>query len=399
MSFPQAVVLLALVFLFATSASAAGAKGPLVKASFESDPRKAGWRTGADRGEFKGAWAKADADSAGRFLRAETGHWQSPAVPVTPLDYYRLRFRSRGVCEGYWAAEFFDADGNQLAADHYDSLRGSNRWRANEYCLRANIDAASLRVRFIARRGPVAVDDVTIEPVARPAVAAWADKLYALLPPVRTKPPASRGALLAKTLARLGKGPSLRVVLLGDSIANDTSHSGLDVLLERAYPSCRVELVNSVRGGTGCAYYRRENRVERYVLRHRPDLLILAGISNGYDVESLRAVIRQVRAKSDCEILVLTGCIHPRVQGEIHFAEGAGMSREEACRVILKFPERIAAMAVAEKVELYDIRAAWDDYIAKSPMPHAWFMRDAVHANTRGKHVVGRILLRYFQPK
>ena len=59
MSFPHAVVLLALICVFAAAASAASAKGPLLKADFETTPRKAGWQTGADRGEFRGAWAKA----------------------------------------------------------------------------------------------------------------------------------------------------------------------------------------------------------------------------------------------------------------------------------------------------------------------------------------------------
>ena len=398
MSVPQAVVLCVLAFLL-TGLAQAASRGVLLRANFEKSPRRSGWQPGADRGEFKGTWAKADADSRGRFLLAERGHWQSPALEVEPLAYYRLSFRAKTRTEGYWAAEFFDADGNQLAADHYDSLPGSKGWRAHECCFRANVDAAKVRVRFLARRSPVAVDDVRIEKVTRRTVAAWADRVYASLPPVRYTPPRARGKLLPKTMAKLRRGPSLRIVLLGDSIANDTSHSAFDALLERACPSCRVEVVNSVRGGTGCAYYRQENRVRRYVLPFAPDLLIIAGISNGYDIESIRDVIRQVRSASDCEIFLMTGCVHPRVQGEINFAESAPMSREEACQVILKFPQRIAAMAAREKVELLDIRKAWDEYILRSPMPHAWYLRDAVHANTRGKHVLGRILLRYFQPK
>jgi hypothetical protein len=399
MSFPHAVVLSVLVLLFGVTASAAGGKRALLKTGFQSDPRKAGWRTGADRGDFQGAWAEAAAGSSGRFLLAEKGHWQSPPVAVAPLDYYRLRFRAKAQSEGYWAAEFFDADGNQLQADHYDSLPGSTDWHAREYCFRANIDAANVRVRFIARRSPVAVDDVTIEGITRRAAADWADGVYASVPPIRYTPPRPRWKLLPKTMEKLRRGPSIRIVLLGDSIANDTANSAFDVLLQRAYPKCRVEVVNSVRSGTGCAYYRREHRIRRYVLPFEPDLLLIAGISNGYDHEAVRDVIRQVRAESDCEILVMTGCIHPRVQGEIHFAENSGMPREAACEVILKFPGRIRAMAAEEKVELLDIRAAWDEYIAGSPMPHAWYLRDPVHANTRGKQVIGRMLLRYFQPK
>jgi len=400
MSLSQLVLLVGFVSLSVGMASAAGAsKAVLLAADFESDPRRAGWLTGADRGEFEGAWKQADADSRGRFVLAEKGHWQTPAIGVTPLAYYRLRFRSQAASEGYWAAEFYNADGNQLQADHYDSLPGSRKWRGGECFFRANVDAAHVRVRFIARRSPVAVDDVRIDPATAAEAAKWADKVYAGIPPIAYTPAAGRWKLLPRTMKRLGTGERIRIVLLGDSIANDTSNSAFDALLARAYPKCRVELVNSVRGGTGCGWYRRDRRIRRYVLPFQPDLLIIAGISNGYDYEAIRDVIRQVRAASGCEIMLLTGCVHPRVQGEINFAENARMSREEACEVILKFPERIRAMAAAEKVELLDVRAAWDAYIAASPMPHAWYMRDPVHANVRGKHVLGRILLRYFQPK
>ena len=399
MSVSQLVVLACSAGMLAGLAAAAG--GPakaLLAADFEKDPRKAGWVGAADRGEFQGAWARADDDSRGRFLRVEKGHWQSPAAAVEPFAYYRLRFRSKAVADGYWAAFFANADGNQLQADHYDSLPGSRAWAEREYCFRANVDAASVQVRFQARRYPLAVDDVHIERIDRPAAAAWADKVYAALPPVSYAPPAGRGKLLPGTMARLRTGPALRVVMLGDSIANDTSHSCLDVLLERAQPKCRVEWVNSVRGGTGCAWYRQEDRIARYVLPYRPDLLIIAGISSGYGWEDIREVIRQVRAASGCEIMVLTGCVHPRVQGEINFVENTEMPRDEACEVVLRFPQRLAAMCRGENVELMDIRKAWDEYIAASPMPHAWYLRDPIHANTRGKQILGRILLRYLGP-
>jgi len=377
----------------------AGSPGKLLlSADFEADPRKAGWVGLADRGEFQGAWAKAAEGSTGRFLRVEKGHWQSPSVTVEPLGYYRLRFRSKAAANGYWAAFFYTADGTLQQADHYDALQGSREWARHEYCFRANEGAATVQIRFQARRYPLAVDDVRVERIDRPAVAAWADRVYAAIPPVEFTPAAGRWKLLPRTMHRLRKGPKLRIVALGDSIANDTSNACLDVLLERAYPNCRVEWITSVRSSTGCGWYRHENRIAQYVLPYKPDLLTIAGISNGFDHDAIGDVIAQVRAKSDCEILVLTGCIHPRVAGEIYFADNARMPLDEACEVISKYPERIAAVCRKAKVELFDVRKAWDEYVLASPKPHAWFLRDPIHANTRGKHALGRILLRWFGP-
>ncbi len=44
-------------------------------------------------------------------------------------------------------------------------------------------------------------------------------------------------------------------------------------------------------------------------------------------------------------------------------------------------------------------RTVWDEYMLRSYRPQDWFMRDIIHANNRGKHVLGRILARYFEPK
>lgn len=399
MSMFQFVIVVAATSVLVSVSWAAEGRDVLLTSDFEKDPQAAGWRTGADRGtEFDGAWAQAEAGSTGRHLVARKGWWQTPALPVAPFEYYRLRFRALAQGDGFWTAEFFDAAGKQLDADCYDSLASSGDWQVQERCFRANADAATVRVRFIALRKPVRVDDVSIEPIARPAVAAWADGVYATLPPLRYTPAQERWALLPKTMARLRNGPSLRVVLLGDSIANDTSHSAVDALLERAYPACRVEVVNSVRGGTGCRFYQDENRIEPYVLRFKPDLLVIAGISHGYDMPAIRSVIRQVRAKSDCEIMVMTGAVCPREQCETNFVDGSDMPKDEACRVVEQYAANLGAMAAAEKAEFLDIRAIWDEYVRPACHPQVWFMRDPIHANVRGKQVLGRILLQYFQP-
>jgi hypothetical protein len=123
-------------------------------------------------------------------------------------------------------------------------------------------------------------------------------------------------------MATLRRGGKLSIVMPGDSICNDTSNSLYETLICRHYPKAKPRVITSVRGGTGCQYYQDENRVEDYVLRYRPDLLIIAGISHGYDVEAMRSVVRQVKAKSNCEILVLTGAITPRQRTEQGYLRG-----------------------------------------------------------------------------
>ena len=45
------------------------------------------------------------------------------------------------------------------------------------------------------------------------------------------------------------------------------------------------------------------------------------------------------------------------------------------------------------------MREVWDQYMRTQEKPWGWFMRDPVHANTRGKLVLGKILEAYFAPK
>jgi lysophospholipase L1-like esterase len=56
-------------------------------------------------------------------------------------------------------------------------------------------------------------------------------------------------------------------------------------------------------------------------------------------------------------------------------------------------------MAAEEKVEFFDFEGMWGRYIQGCGKPYAWFLRDPVHANTRGMQVLGRILEAYFAPR
>ncbi len=87
----------------------------------------------------------------------------------------------------------------------------------------------------------------------------------------------------------------------------NTSASSFELLLMRDYPKCKIVKIASLRSSTGCTYYKDENRVQDYVLKHNPDLLVIGGISNRGDAEAVRSVIRQVRVqKPDTEVLLLT---------------------------------------------------------------------------------------------
>jgi hypothetical protein len=259
--------------------------------------------------------------------------------------------------------------------------------------MKALLLAAATAVMLVAAAPWTTAPARAAEPEKTPTEIERIDAVYATIPPVDYQPPQDRWTYLPKTIARLCEGGTLRVVMLGDSIVNDTSRSAWEKLVERRWPKCRIEKVTSVRGSTGCWWYKEENRVDSWVLQHKPDLLMIGGISHRDDVESIREVIRQVRARSEPEILVMTGCfgtVDPRTDADWTYDVDASGN---------DYRGRLKRMAAEEKVEFLDMMGPWGRYIRTCGKDLDWFKRDAVHANARGEAILGRILEACFAPK
>ncbi len=217
------------------------------------------------------------------------------------------------------------------------------------------------------------------------------DAIYAAMDPIVYQPPAGRLANIPKTMSKLREGGERRMVLLGDSIMGNTSGSSFELLLTRRYPKCKIVKIASLRSSTGCTYYQEDNRVQDYVLKHNPDLLVIGGISNRGDAEAVRSVIRQVRAqKPDTEVLLLTPVF--------------GAMRDEHIRTFTREIDTTTAnfrflmqqVAAEEKCAFFDMTGPWWAYIQDSGKTYGWFMGDAVHANSRGCQIIGRLLEIWF---
>ncbi|MCX7047841.1 MAG: SGNH/GDSL hydrolase family protein [Candidatus Sumerlaeota bacterium] len=218
------------------------------------------------------------------------------------------------------------------------------------------------------------------------------DAIYSRMDPLKYAPPTDRWKRLPKTMQRLREGPSLKIVMLGDSIIGDTSSSQYELLLGRLYPKCKIEKVLSVRGSTGCWWYKDENRVEEWVLRHKPDLLMIGGISQREDVDAIREVIHQVRAKQSPEILLMTpafGAVSDAHIKKWTYDIDPGSSDYRA---------RLKRLSDEEQCEFIDMTGTWWKYVQDSGKDYGWFKRDGVHANDRGFQILGRILEKYFTP-
>lgn len=350
---------------------------------------------------------KANADCLDGALVTNGPRWQSPIFPVQPLEFYRIRFKAKGAGPGLWAAIFFDEKGRQLQADHYSGFDGSDGWKEHEYFFHARTDARTAQLWFHPWHSPqdtVQIKSAVVETAERKDVARWADRVYKTIPALEWQAPKERLAKIPKTIEALKAGKSLRVVMLGDSIINDTGNSTWNVLVERMYPGARIDVITSVRGGTGCQYYQNENRVEEYVLRHQPDLLIIGGISNNFDVAAIQSVIQQVRAKISPEILILTDPVgiqgDPRMWPEWMVKPGKpGLEARTYLKAVGEYRVGLKKLAEEEGCEFLDIGTAWQTYISHSGRPYEFFLRDPVHCNHRGRQVLARVIERFFEPR
>jgi hypothetical protein len=219
------------------------------------------------------------------------------------------------------------------------------------------------------------------------------EKAYAGMAPVAYEPPADRWTRLPRTAELLKRGGAeLRVVMLGDSIVNDTSRSGWDLVLQKQIPAAKIVKTTCVRGSTGCWWYKEPGRVKKYVLDQKPDLLIVGGISQRDDVDSIRDVIRQVREGSACDVLLMTGAfgrVDPRDDAQWSFEVPADPKN---------YRRRLQALAEETKTAFLDMTALWGRYVRDSGKDLASFKRDEIHANAEGEQILGRILARHLTP-
>ena len=397
-----AVALLAALPAAGRGADPTAAAAPLLHSDFHGAPDAEGWQGSPPPDAFAGVKVRLDGDPDEHGVRIKSGILSSPAFDVEPFAYYRVRLLAKGADGGHWAVSFRDAAGKDIVADDYDAIDPAPDWRPCELCFRGHADARTARIHLrrdytSAAAAPLELKNVRVEKITAAEAAAWAAGLAAACPVVRFEPAADRWRHLPKSMAKLAAGDRLRIVMLGDSICNDTSNSLYETLIAERYPGARIEVVTSVLGGTGCRHYKDENRVQPFVLDYRPDLVIIAGISHDFDVDAIRSVVRQIRTRCDCEILVTNGAVAPWKVLEPAFLKrhkaGSALDQMEG------FDTALAAMCRAEEVEFFDTRQAWDDYVLRSHAPAEHFLRDDIHANGRGKAVLGRIMGRYFAPR
>lgn len=369
----------------------------VVGAEFFHEPFDGGWPAG---------WKFHPANAPGQAPAATPpdldapapGDWRSPAFAVSPTQWHRLRLRAGNATGLLVGVVFLDDAGAELIADCYTSFDAANGGGGVETFFRGRpgTTRAYLKVHASDGKSPVRLESVQVQAVELPVVAEWADRGLLGLPAPAWAPPGDRFRHLPRTLAALRDRRPLRIVLLGDSIANDTSNSPFDAFLARALPGLELTVIPSVRSCTGCEYYSRTGRVAAEVLAHRPDLLVIGGISHRGNVEAIRSVVRQVRAASPAEILLLTSAVAAKFRrtGD----NNKWMTIDESQRRLDFFGLALQATATFEQVGFFDFQTEWDRVAEQAGFDAELLLRDILHANDRGRAVLARAFAGFLDP-
>ena len=322
--------------------------------------------------------------------------------------YYRIRFDARAPERAYQGVDFFDAAGN-LLPDCYDVVYPGEK-QSYDRVVYAMPSVDSMEVFFQSTRG-VEAWNLRVERVDAAEGAAYCDRVYSTLPRLDFKAPADAMKLLPKTRAAMENGTPWNVVLLGDSIMQDTFHSQFHALFKREFPNSNFTWNISMRGGTGCWLYCQADQFKHYVLDRKPDLLIIGGISN-YNrkysptgTEAMEIVVRAAKEYLNCEVLLLSAALSVDTRPRDAKNPSAPIPKQnwsyDRDAHLQRCWDRtgLAAMAKRNQVACWDMSTPTYSWLWSSGQPFEFFSRDNVHSGEKGKQVIGRTLLEYFKAK
>ncbi len=218
----------------------------------------------------------------------------------------------------------------------------------------------------------------------------------------------AKNTLVARTISALRRSnamagsESVVIVALGDSVtAGWLEHGVLDsdaaypALFRRRlaslYPSAMISLVNAGLGGENVAGARA--RVDRDVLRHRPNLvLVCLGLNDaraGRDAAAefglaLERLVAHIQTQSEADVLLLT----PNTRGDALTDDGT----------VAEFVRQIRGVAKNCGVGLADVHAVYQGAIRMGAAPADLLSNRVSHPTREGHQIFAGVLMQFFQP-
>jgi len=321
------------------------------------------------------------------FYPDKGGRLESTIISgVDEFLYYQLTFTSTVSVDSHWAVLFLDSDGNPVVSDCHSSIYSGENIK-NRVVFYGREDCSHVKIIFQSKVN-ILISDVKLKEISADDAAMWCDEIYSELPPISALPASEGANLTPKTFQAMKTGVPWRVVMLGDSIINDTFNSNFQSIIKRSFSKSNMKFICSVKGGAGCWHYQKQDEFDTYVKDLKPDLLIIGGISNN-DIDAIRRVVIMSQEQIGCEIILTTGPLGDDLRKYDEKNRKQNLPKQfipPIESVLLK--QKLAAEL---NVGFVDLATQWYNYLGNSQKPWQWFNRDHVHGNDRGKQIVGRL--------
>lgn len=218
---------------------------------------------------------------------------------------------------------------------------------------------------------------------------------------------------IAQKAADFAQAPVL-IVALGDSITQGAMayqtmnpervyHRFLQQRLQEAYPLTTFSTINA--GVSGSTAPQALQRLERDVISHHPDLVLIAFGANdclgGQAAQAefsaaLTTMIGQVRARTEADIVLLTppmmanrhtDRIHPE-----HETVAETIIRAQTNGDLAAYADIVRAVAAQEEVPLADVHQAWQNLAKQGVDTITWLSNALNHPDEHGQRMAADIL-------
>jgi hypothetical protein len=304
-------------------------------------------------------------------------------LPLTPFAYYRVRFESRSDGPAYWYADFYDSAGVKNYADNNSAVFPSTDWLPHESIFFARPDAVRGEIGFIALKTDLTVRNVSVAEISRDEARDGWQSLLQTLPPLEVQPPPLPWDRLKDLRRRLTEAGEIRWVALGDSLSNDLLNGQGHLWIEDMCPGLRLRIIHANGPEKFANKYNNEAVLQRLVYRHRPEVLMVGGLSHMGQEDAVREIIARTRAAcGDLDALFVN------VDG--------GFTQDQEPGKKADYLARLADYGASDRFAVMDLSAPWADYVRRSGRSHASFMRDHQHVNDGGKAILGRLFAAHF---
>ena len=326
------------------------------------------------------------------------GRCVSPVIdlrkPAGENAFYLLTFEAKSSAEGTWLFESLDETGAPVGEDR-SALYATAAWRSYQIPVPVVPETTKARLAFEGTVRP-AVRNVRIRK-SNPGEAAGlvAGRNARFQQPLDTtvSPGVWAWARLSDAQTAIRVAKDFSIVYVGDEVMNDTWNGCVDAFVRQAFPDTRIRSHVAIAPDGGAAFFAEKGNFDRFVARHRPNLVVLGGVSNnrvqdgkvlsGETREDIRRFVAACRA-----IGAETAVCSPAKSAD---------PRKLPDDSPLLASDDIHRAAKAAGAQFWDVTTAPVGTVRRCPDAIGWHNRGETLNNNRGKVLNALTMAAYFQ--